>query len=283
MGGVAGFAALVVGLTGCGDGAVDVTDALTDACTEARQILADAPTPADAESEAAFIDASQEASRTVAAVIEDFGDQVDNEALADMAWQLNNFPQPGEGDELLAVAHVASAAIVRLDGFAETLGVAECGAPTWRPADWRAMADRLKDRQSEEAFRADLNQLCAETFPNPGRLAGETPLLNALVNSGEDNSEDVTAELLSRLNSLSDRPVETRRFLRDFSGALPELSPSENLEDDYLALLGAFLRVDSVVPNVIPDDPSAEFRRRVDPAFEELEQAWGALDITCSA
>jgi hypothetical protein len=281
--GWAGFAALAVGLAACGEAEVDVTETLTEACTEARQILADAPTPADADSESAFVDASREATQTVATEIEDLGEQVDDPTLADMAWQLNNFPQPTDDEELLGVAHEASAAIVRLDRFAEALGVSQCGAPTWRPADWRAMADRLKEQQSEEAFRADLNQLCAETFPNPARLADGTALLNALVDSGQEESEDVIAGLLSRLHGLSNRPAEARRFLREFSGALPEMNPSENLEDDYLALLGAFIHVDSVVPNVIPDEPSTEFRRRVDPAFEELERAWGALDITCSA
>src|SRR5918999_3102173 len=62
--GVAGFAAVVVGFTACSDAAPDVTETLTDACTEARRGLADAPTPADADSEAAFIAASRQATQS---------------------------------------------------------------------------------------------------------------------------------------------------------------------------------------------------------------------------
>jgi hypothetical protein len=279
---IAGFAALVLGLTACGEGALDVTETLTDACNEARQTLADAPTPADAGSEEAFLTATREATETVATAIGELGDQVDDRTLADMAWQLNNFPTSVNGDDLLGVAHVASAAIVRIDGFAEALGVSECGAPTWRPADWRAMADRLKEEQSEEAFRADLNQLCVQTFENAPLLAEGTPLLEALVGESGQGDE-VMDRLLPRLNSVNNRPAEARKFLHEFSDALPGMSPSENLEDDYLALVGAFIEVDAVVPNVIPDEPSADLRRRVEPAFEELQRAWGALDITCTA
>src|SRR5918996_336221 len=277
--GFAGLTALVVGLTACGEGALNVTATLAEACAEADQTFAEAPTPADADSEVAFIGAAQ----AVVGVIDDLTEQVDDRTLADMSWQLNNFPGSTDGDDLLGVAHQASAAIIRLDGFAEALSVSECGAPTWRPADWAAMADRLKREQSEAAFRADLNRLCAQTFPDPALLTHGTPLLAALVGGSDDRSEDVVATLLSRLTSLNNRPAEARRFLRDFSDALPAMSPSETLEYNYLALLAAFIHVDSVVPNVVPNDPSAEFRRRVDPAFDELQAAWGALDITCSA
>ena len=281
--GFAGLAALVVGLTACGEGALDVTATLAEACAEADQAFAEAPTPANADSEVAFIEAAQEAAQAVVGVIDDLTEQVDDRTLADMSWQLNNFPGARDGGDLLGVAHQASAAIIRLDGFAEALSVSECGAPTWRPADWAAMADRLKPEQSEEAFRADLNRLCAQTFPDPALLTQGTPLLTALVGGSDDRSEDVVATLLSRLTSLNNRPAEARRFLRDFSDALPAMSPSETLEDNYLALLAAFIHVDSVVPNVVPNDPSAAFRRRVDPAFDELQAAWGALNITCSA
>jgi hypothetical protein len=277
---VAGFAALVVGLGACGEGTVDVTETLNEACAEARQTLADAPTPADADTEAAFLTASREATELVATAIGDLGDQVDDQTLRDMAWQLNNFPQATDSGELLGVAHEASAAIVRLAGFAEALGLSQCGAPTWRPADWRAMADRLEEPKSDEAFRADLDALCARTFPNPDRLAEGTPLLPALVGGG--GSDDVIARLLSLLRVTPNTPAESADFLREFSDALPQLSPSENLENDYLALLGALIYVDSVVPNVVPNDPTAEFRRRVDPAFEELQRTWGALDISCT-
>jgi hypothetical protein len=280
--GYAGSAALVVGLTACGDGALDVTATLDEACAEARETFADAPTPANANSEVAFVEGAQEAAQTVVDVIDELSQQVDDRTLADMSWQLNNFPGSADGGELLGVAHEASAAIIRLNGFAEALSVSECEAPTWRPADWHAMADRLEEARSEEDFHADLNRLCAETFPNPTQLAQGTPLLTALVGGSDDPSEDVVATLLSRLTSLNNRPAEARRFLRDFSDALPELSPPESLESDYFALLAAFIHVDAVVPNVIPNDPSAQFRRRVDPAFTELEAAWDDLGITCS-
>ena len=283
MSGCAGFAALVVGLTACGDGALDVTATLDEACAAARETFADAPAPANANSEVAFVEGAQEAAQTVVDVIDELSQQVNDRTLADMSWQLNNFPGSADGGELLGVAHQASAAILRLNSFAEALSVSECEAPTWRPADWHAMADRLGPERSEEEFHADLDRLCVETFPNPTQLVQGTPLLTALVDGSDDPSEDVVATLLSRLTSLNNRPAEAHRFLRDFSEALPELSPPESLEPDYLAMLAAFIHVDAVVPNVIPNDPPAQFRRRVDPAFSELEAAWADIGITCAS
>jgi hypothetical protein len=262
---------------------LDVTATLDEACAAARETFADAPAPANANSEVAFVEGAQEAAQTVVDVIDELSQQVNDRTLADMSWQLNNFPGSADGGELLGVAHQASAAILRLNSFAEALSVSECEAPTWRPADWHAMADRLGPERSEEEFHADLDRLCAETFPNPTQLVQGTPLLTALVDGSDDPSEDVVATLLSRLASLNNRPAEAHRFLRDFSDALPELSPPESLEPDYLALLAAFIHVDAVVPNVIPNDPPAQFRRRVDPAFNELEAAWAEIGITCAS
>jgi AcrR family transcriptional regulator len=115
-------------------------------------------------------------------------------------------------------------------------------------------------------------------------LENGTSLLNALVanpDGGGSASEDVIVRLLDRLNNLTGRAAAANSFLRDFSRALPGLSPSENLESDFLALVSAFIGVDAALPRVIPNEPSAEFRERVDPAFEELDRAWGALGITC--
>jgi hypothetical protein len=281
---LAGVVALAVGLAGCSEAPVDVTETLAQACSDAREAFAAAPTPADEQSQAEFLEASGQATQAVAGVIEDLMEQVNDVGLSDMAWQLNNFPTPTQGREVLAVAHGASAAIMRLDRLAEDVGVSQCGAPTWRPADWRALADRIKADQSEPAFRDQLNRLCAETFPNPPMLQNGTSLLNALVanpDGGGTSSEDVTAQLLDRLNNLTGRHAAASDFLRDFSRDLPALSPSENLEADYLALVTAFMGLEAVLPRVIPNDPSPEFRRRVDPAFDELDRAWGALGITC--
>jgi hypothetical protein len=281
---VAGLVALAAGLAGCGEAPVDVTETLAQACSDAREAFAAAPTPADEQSQAEFLEASGQATQAVAGVVEDLQEQVNDVGLGDLAWQLNNFPSPTEGREVLAVAHGASAAIMRLDRLAEDVGVSQCGAPTWRPADWRALADRIKADQSEPAFRDQLNRLCVETFPNPPMLQNGTSLLNALVanpDGGGTASEDVTAQLLDRLNNLTGRQAAASNFLRDFSRDLPRLSPSENLEADYLALVAAFMGVDAVLPRVIPNEPTPEFRRRVDPAFEELDRAWGALGITC--
>jgi hypothetical protein len=281
---VAGLTALVVGLSGCGEDPVDATEALAQACSDAREAFAAAPTPADEQSQAEFLEASSEATQAVAGVIDGLMDQAPESGLADLAWQLNNFPRPTEGQAVLAVAHGASAAIMRLDRLAEDVGVSQCGAPTWRPADWRALADRLKQDQSESAFRDQLNQLCAATFPNPRMLENGTSLLNALVANPDGSGsapEDVVGQLLQRLNNLTGRAAAASDFLRDFSRGLLELSPSENLEADYLSLVSAFIGIEAVLPRVIPNDPSQDFRRQVDPAFEELDRAWGALGITC--
>ena len=281
---LAGLVAVVTGLAGCSEAPVDVTDTLAQACSDAREAFAAAPTPADDQTQAEFLEASAQATQAVAGVVDELLQQVNDVGLSDLAWQLNNFPAPTEGQEVLAVAHGASAAIMRLDRLAEDVGVSQCGAPTWRPADWRALADRIKADQSEPAFRQQLNRLCAETFPNPPMLANGTSLLNALVanpDGGGSASEDVTAQLLDRLNNLTGRSAAASDFLRDFSHRLPALSPSESLEADYLALVAAFMGVEAVLPRVIPNEPSQELRGRVEPAFEELDRAWGALGITC--
>lgn len=275
--------ALCVGmliLTGCNEAAADPDDSLSVACTEAEQVFADAPVPADDGSREQFLQAAGEATTIVQDAIDDLEDAVDEQALEDMRWQLDNFPhEAGDEDVVLRVAHEASAAIVRIDRFAEALNVTECGAATWRPADWRAMAARVAGEPAEEQFRQQVDQLCAQTFPEPELLASGEPLLSSLVGGAEDDA--VTDELLSRLNSLDNRPAAAGRFLRDFSDGLVEIQPSGNLESEYTALVAAFTGIDAVVPRVVPENPSPEFTTRIEAAFEELEQAWSDMDISC--
>jgi hypothetical protein len=254
-------------------------------CAEARDIFAAAPAPADADSEAAFIAASDRAVGVVRDALDDLFDEMDDPNAAALSWQVNNFPSMTNSDEVLAVAQRASAAIIRIDRFAAALGMPGCGAATWRPADWRTIAGRHKKDQTEAQFRGDLNRICAGSFPNPALLEGGRPLLEALAAtdaSGDTGGADEIKErLLSRLSNLSNRPSATGRFMRDFPRRLPELSPPDTLEREHTSLIAAFMDVESVLPNVIPQNPSQEFRSHTDPAFDELEEAWGALEITC--
>lgn len=270
----------LVMLAGCGEDPPDANETLASACAEARDILAAAPAPTDEGSRTAFVEAAGEATELVGDAIAGLGGQVDEQAMQDLSWQLGNFPQETGGDEALLVAHEASAAILRIDRFAEALGVSECGAAAWRPADWRALASRLGDDVGESMFRQALNELCADTFPNPRLLADGTPLLPALIDEAE-GAENVNLQLLQRLNSTNNRPADAGRFIRNFSDGLPQVAPSDNLEDEFTALVAAFLGVDAVLPRVIPRNPTPEFRNRVDATFEELERAWSELDITC--
>jgi len=276
---IAASLALVM-LVGCSEDPPDTNEVLASACTEASDILAEAPAPTDDGAREDFVAAAGEATEVVDEAIAGLGDQVDEQALQDMSWQLANFPRgTGEG-EALRVAHVANAAILRIDRFAEALGVSECGAAAWRPAEWRSLADRLADDVDESTFRQRLDALCAETFPNPDMLAEGTPFLPALIGESE-GAEDVNIALLQRLNSLNNRPADAGQFLRNFSDGLPEIAPSEDLADQHTALVAAFLGVEAVIPRVVPRNPSPEFRNRVDAVFEELERAWTDLDITC--
>jgi hypothetical protein len=269
-------------MTACGEAATDPLETLAEACADARDTFAAAPTPADRNSQAAFLEASDEVTQTVAGVVNDVEDQIEDPALADLSWQLSNFPQGSASDDLLGVAHLASAGITRLDRFAQELGVPNCAAATWRPADWRAMADRLKDEQSEADFMAQVDQLCADTFPDPAALADGGPLLEALAVRAEDQStEDTTAQVLPLLGSINDRPSDAARFIRDFSQRLPQMSPPENVEAEYIALLAAFIELQAVIPRVLPRNPTPEFEQRASAALEDLEAAWADLGITC--
>lgn len=281
---IAGSAVLAAMLAACGDGPPNVAEALADGCTDARGLFAVAPTPVDADADAAFIEASREATQTAADVADNQAARGDDRTIAELAWQLHRFPTATSADEVLGVAHEAQAAIVRIEGFAQTLQVHECGAATWRPADWRIMAGRHADRPNDAAFRRQLDQLCAETFPDPFALADDLPLLNALVadTPARDGSPDeVKARVIARLNTVTTGPSEAARFIRDFSSGLPQIRPSANLEREYIALLAAFMGLDSAVPRAMPNDPPPEVRERVNAALDDLQNAWEALEITC--
>jgi hypothetical protein len=283
---IVGTATLVAVLAACSNAPPSVSEALSEACADARRGLASAPAPTGPESEAAFRRAADEATRIVGDVADEVAHRGDDRTIADLAWQLHRFPSARDESSLRA-AHEASAAIVRIDRFARTLDVPECGAATWRPADWRALADRLAERPSEDEFRRDLNELCEETFPNPSLLSAGVPLLTALVadpkaNAGAiDLQENVKGRLIPRLRPASDRPGDTRRFLTALSNDLPELQPPESLDDEYVALLSALIGLDAAVPRAMPRDPPPAVREHLGAALDELEQAWEALDITC--
>jgi hypothetical protein len=251
---------------------------------DARDSFAAAPAPVDADTETAFLDASREATRAAARVADDLAVRGDDTTIADLAWQLYRFPTASNGDDVIGVAHEASAAITRIDQFAQVLQVPECGAATWRADDWRAMAARHADHPDDAAFRRSLMHLCAETFPEPLLLARGMPLLDGLVAdpAGRDRpSENVKARLIARLNTVTARPSAASRFIDDFSKELPRIRPSARLEQRYVALLAAFMRLDSAVPSAMPKHPPPDVRERVEAALDDLQHAWEALDVTC--
>ncbi|HSK97542.1 MAG TPA: hypothetical protein VK891_13060 [Euzebyales bacterium] len=279
---MAASTAVVVLLAGCGEDPVDPTEQLAAACAEAEEVLADAPAPTDGGSQRAFVEAAGEAVDVVADTIAEVDEQIDEQALRDLARQLGDFPRETAQGEALRVANEASAAIVRIDRFASALDLSECEAGIWRPDDWRTLANRANDDRDvdEVAFRQQLDDLCARTFPNPALLVQGTPLLPALIGE-EEGGENVTLQLLQRLNSLNNTPADAGRFFRDFADELPEIQPSSNLEDEYVSLVAAFIGVEAAVPRVVPRNPSPEVRNQVDAAFEELERAWADLDVRC--
>jgi hypothetical protein len=280
--GMATAAVLAVMLVACGQVPQSVGDVLSQACADARDRLASAPSPVDAGSDTAFVTASREAAATVASVADDMASRGDDPTIADLAWQLHRLSTPSVADEVLSTAHEAQAGIVRIDRLAQTLQVPACGAATWRPAGWRAVAGRHGRRPDDVAFRRQLDRLCAETFPEPSQLAGGVPLLEALVaDIAAGPSGDVKARVIARLNTVNTRPSDAARFISEFSNELPQLQPSADLERDYLALLAAFMRLDSAVPSAMPKDPPPAVRERVDGALDELQHAWDALDIAC--
>lgn len=279
---IAGAAALAVGLAACGEEPANVSEVLTEACGDAREQFAAVPAPLDQGSDSAFLEAADQAAGTVVEAAEDLVGLSDDRSIADLIEHLRRFPDGSDADRLPRVAYETSAAIVRIDGLADTLAVPECGAATWRAADWRAMAAERGTQADEAVFRQDLNRLCAATFPDPSALADETPLLEALVErSNAGDEDDVRADVLERLNTVSNKSSDVPRFIREFSDGLRSLRPSADAEDGYVALLAAFLHMDTAVPNTLARDPSPDVRERVYAALDELEDAWHALDITC--
>ena len=281
--------ALALLLGACGSAPPTVADTLRAACTEARQQVAAAPEPADRATEAAFMAASRDATRAVARVADDLATRGDDRTVAHLAWQLYRFPIASGRDDVLATAHEAGAAILRIDGLARALGIGTCGAGTWRPAAWRAIAERRGARPDDAAFRRELARLCAATFPEPALLDDGVPLLAAMVAAGDagagggdgDGDLEVKRRVVARLNSVTARPSATSAFVSDFSNELPRLRPSAALEDGYTALLAAFLHLDAAVPHAMPRDPPPHVREPVYAALDELQQAWEALGVTC--
>jgi hypothetical protein len=273
-------------LTACGQAPQTVSEALSEVCAEAHATLASAPTPTHPNAQMAFRRAAEEATQLVGDVTDELAVRGDDQTIADLAWQLHRFPSIRE-DEPLRAAHEASAAIVRIDRFARTLEVPDCGAATWRPVDWQAFADRLAARPSDSAFRQTINRLCDDTFPNPSLLRTGVPLLAALAAEPSataatiDVEENVKSRLLPRLRTVSGRPGDTRRFLTRFANGVTELQPSDELREEHLALVVAFMGLDATVPRGMPRDPPPAVRERVGAALEELEAAWEELDITC--
>lgn len=277
---------LAAGLAGCDEAPVDVAEVLTAACVDARDHLADVPAPVDEDSDLVFLQATDEATQTVALAAEELIALGDDRSIADLVGHLRRFPGGSDADRLPGVAYEASAAIIRIDGLAEALVVPECRAAMWRPADWHAMTRRPGAQPDEDVFRQDLNRLCAATFPNPSLLADGMPLLQALVagpDGGDEpgDSDAVKARVLARLNTVSNRPAAAPRFIREFADGLPELLPSDGLEGEHVALLAAFMHMDAAVPSVLPRDPAPHVRDRVYRALDELEEAWHPLGITC--
>ena len=284
---VIGSAAIVVASAACGEAPVSVGDTLRQACADARDRLATAPDPTDADSDAVFLETSKDAASAVGDIADDLAERGDDSTIADLAWQLHRIPASTNPDDAMRAAHEAHAAIRRIDQFAQALRLPECRAATWRPTAWQTMADQHGERPGDATFRSAINHLCAETFPNPSLLADGAPLLKSLVadqDGGvgpEASPDDVKARLLARLNTVSNRPSEAARFIRDFSNGLPAIRPSQSLEEEYTRLLAAFLELDSVIPNVMPSEPTLAVRERVYAALDHLQAAWDALGISC--
>ena len=283
---IVGATVLAAALAACDEAPVEVAEVLTAACVDARDHLADVPAPVDEDSDLVFLEAADEAAQTVALAAEDLVTLGDDRSIADLVRHLRRFPRISDADRLPGVAYEASAAIIRIDRLAAELVVPECGAAMWRPADWHAMTTRPVTQTDEGVFREDLNRLCAATFPNPSLLADRMPLLQALVagpDGGDEpgDSDAVKARVLARLNTVSSRPADAARFIREFSSGLSDLRPSDDLVSEYVALLAAFMHVDAAVPSALSRDPPPDVRDRVYLALDELEQAWHPLGITC--
>jgi hypothetical protein len=269
-------------LVACAQAPQSVSDVLSHACGDARDQLAAAPAPVDTDTDTAFTTASQHAAATVASVADDIAARGDDPTIADLAWQLHRLSTTRVADQPLATAHEAQAGIMRIDDLAQTLQIPACQATTWRPASWRAIADRHEPRPDDTVFRHQLDRLCAQTFPEPSLLTTGTPLLDALVADATTNpTHDAKTRVITRLNTVNTRPSQTARFINEFSNQLPQLQPSTNLEHDYHALLAAFMRLDSAVPSAMPNNPPPDIRERVNAALDELQHTWDTLNITC--
>jgi hypothetical protein len=97
----------------------------------------------------------------------------------------------------------------------------------------------------------------------------------------DQDAADVRVGVLVRLDTVSNTSSDVPQFIREFSDGLRSLQPSADAEDGYVALLAAFLHMDTAVPNTLARDPSQDVRDRVYAALDDLEDAWHALDITC--
>lgn len=229
---------------------------MTRACIKARDLFAAAPSPVDQASDAAFLDASDEAVRAATFPARDLTEEVENPALREMHFQLDNFPRLVGAHETIGVAFEARAAIMRLDRFAQQLGVPACGAATWRPDAWASLTDRAADRPTEERFTADLDTLCFDTF-------GDLP---------QGHADSVARAVAG---------VSARSAINEFERALLRMPPPPSMEDKYISLIAALLDLDAAIPDVAPTDPPPDYQERFAAARASVVAAIDDLGLSC--
>jgi hypothetical protein len=248
---------VLIAAAACGnDDPPDVVATMTEACSESETILASAPEPVDDASEAAFLEASDEAARASGFPARDLADDVDDPALDGLAFQLDRFPRLVGVREPVQVAFEARAAIARLDRFADELGVPQCGVAAWRLDDWEVLADRLADRPPDQSYRAEVEALCAETF-----------------GSVSFGGTDALADVITATSA--------RRAISDFSREFKRMVPPDSLDDEHVDLLAALIDLDFAIPDVAPTNPSPDRQQRLDLASTNMTAALDALDVDC--
>jgi len=258
------FAAGVLALAACGGGGEesspeDALAAIAETCAEATTTFAAAPAPVDDADEDRFREAHQAARAAVLAAARDALEHVEDPALARMERTLDaGFPILQGGWTAKTTAAQTLGSLDRLDEQATAAGLPECGAAVWRVADWEAVyARHAGERLSEEAFVAEIEQLCASTLTFT--TLGEPGAVGAAVAA-----------------------VTARTGLTDFVRALRDVVPPEPVQPAFFTLLGAATQLQDAIPAVpsaVTDADAAQ--ARVELAAAEAQAAADALGVAC--
>ena len=228
---------------------------MEEACVEARDAFADAPTPVDDATDRAFLEAASTAYTTAYSPGFDLRDDVDDDSLFRLVQYLGEIPSLIGAHTALDVAYDTRAIIPFLDELAGEVGAPACGADSWRLEDYEAITERLAPDIEVPDFVADVDEACRTAF--------------AATTSPIEDPTGVAAILTSR------------GAMTEFHRLLIALPPPASLDEEYVALRAALAQYSATVADVEREPQPADLDELTSDALDALTGAIEGLGVNC--